>query len=289
MPAFPTRWRSMLYAPAIRPELAAKLPRSEPDVAVVDLEGTVADNAKEVARSHLTGILGRLGSVLPTFVRVNRADTAWFAADVAAAVQAGAHGIFVPRVQRLSEIEDARSLLEKAGAPTLPLGIGLETALGILDARPLLAHPGVHVAYLGAEDLIADLGGVRTPSNHEVAYARSHLALCARVGGVVAIDQIVADFHDDAAFDRECREARALGYAGKACVHPRQVPHTHRVFRPTPDEIAEARQILEVFDHAQTRGLASVAVDGRFVDQPVADRARRILALASRTDASDTE
>lgn len=274
----PLRWRSVLYAPAIRPDLARKLPRSQPDLGVLDLEGTVAPSAKVEARAHLPTLLEALSPQLPVLVRVNRADQPWFEDDVHAAVSAGASGILVPRVERLEELDLASAVLAAAGAPTLPLGVGLESALGIADARPLLAHPRCAIAYFGAEDFVADMGGVRTRANLEVAHARAHVVLCARAGGVTAFDQIVTDLHDDARFEQEAGEARALGYHGKACIHPRQVPLANRAFTPTAQEVARARRILTAFEAASAKGVASVAVDGELVDEPVAERARRLLA-----------
>lgn len=285
-PLLPDRWRSVLYAPAIRPDLVRKLPRSQPDVAVVDLEGTVAPGAKGEAREHLRSLLPELSGQVPVLVRVNRVDGPWFEADLAAVARLPCRGVLIPRVERLADIDRALDLLLDAGAPKLPLGIGLESALGVADARMLLEHPRVQVTYFGAEDFVADMGGVRTPSNHEVAYARARVVLCARACRVFAFDQIVADFHDDEAFVREVREARELGYDGKACIHPRQVPLAQAGFRPSANELERAARIVAAYDAAAVRGVASVAVDGQLVDEPVAERARRLIARNHPPDCS---
>ena len=108
---------------------------------------------------------------------------------------------------------------------------GLETVRGVADARDVLAPP-VAACYFGAEDYVADLGGVRTPGNAEVAWARAFVAVAARLAGVAALDMVTIDFHDDDRFLAEAREARALGYAGKMCIHPAQVPAGRRGVPP---------------------------------------------------------
>jgi citrate lyase subunit beta/citryl-CoA lyase len=156
---------------------------------------------------------------------------------------------------------------------------GIETAAGVWHVAGALGPP-VTAAYFGAEDYVADLGGVRTAAGQEVLYARSRVALAARLAGIPAVDMIVADFGDDDRFLREGAEARSLGYAGKLCIHPRQVPLAHTAFAPAPAEIAEARRVVAAYDEAARAGRAAVAVDGRMIDEPLAAQARAILAVA---------
>ena len=152
---------------------------------------------------------------------------------------------------------------------------GLETVRGVADAREVLAAP-VAACYFGAEDYVADLGGVRTPGNAEVAWARAFVAVAARLAGVEALDMVTIDFHDGDRFLAEAREARALGYAGKLCIHPAQVPLAEEAFRPTADELDAARRLLAAFDAA---GGDTIAFEGQMVDEVVAARARAVVAL----------
>jgi citrate lyase subunit beta/citryl-CoA lyase len=132
----------------------------------------------------------------------------------------------------------------------------------------LLGAP-VTAAYFGAEDYVADVGGVRTVANIEVLYARSRVALAARLAGVHALDQIVAAFDDDVRFVADAREGRAIGY-GKLCIHPRQVRLADEVFRPSPDDLAHARRLLVSYDAGVSAGQAPVVFDGQIVDEPMA-------------------
>jgi citrate lyase subunit beta/citryl-CoA lyase len=157
---------------------------------------------------------------------------------------------------------------------------GIETALGVADARILLAQPRVAAAYFGAEDFIADMGGIRSEGNMEVLYARSQVALAGRLAGVPTLDQVVTDFRNDGAFERETREARALGFRGKLCIHPRQVPLANAGFLPSPAEVEHARRLLLAYERASASGVAAIDFEGQMVDEPLAARARQILAAA---------
>lgn len=280
-----SRWRSVLFAPANRPEMVAKLPRSGPDAVVLDLEDAVPGSAKAEARELAAAAVSALAGVdggPVVLVRVNSVHTEWFVDDVTrvAGVE-GLGGVVVPKLERADEVAEVREALDAAGAEGVALIVGIETALGVADARAVLAV-GVDAAYFGAEDFIADMGGVRTDANAEVAHARAQVVLGARLAGVAMLDMVVTDFGDDDRFTREAAEARALGYIGKLCIHPRQVPLANAAFVPSADEIARAGRIVEAYDAAVADGVAAIAVDGQMVDEPLARRARAVVAAARR-------
>ena len=124
------------------------------------------------------------------------------------------------------------------------------------------------------------MGGIRTASNEEVLYARSAVALAARLGGVPLLDQVVTDFRDDDRFIAECAQARAIGYSGKLCINPGQVALANAAFIPSADEVDRARRLLEVYESATSEGLAAIDFEGQMVDEPLAVQARRIIATA---------
>ncbi len=186
----------------------------------------------------------------------------------------------VPKVETIAALDAVTAALEAAGFGDVGVLAGLETALGVADARALLAHPRVIAGYFGAEDFIADMGGVRTDGNHEVDMARAAVALAGRLAGVPVLDQVVTDFRNDARFTREAGEARALGYAGKLCIHPGQVAMANAAFVPGPDEVARARRLLAAYEQASAAGIAAIDFDGQMVDEPLATQARRVIELA---------
>jgi citrate lyase subunit beta/citryl-CoA lyase len=261
-------WRSMLFVPANRLDLAAKAPRSTPRVVVLDLEDAVPPAGKLGARETMREAAGLLAGLVPVCVRVNPPDTPWFADDVAS-LPDGLAAVVVPKLQSADQHHHVCQALD--GRPVV---VGLETVRGVADARELL-DPPVVACYFGAEDYVADLGGARTASNDEVSVPRALVAMAARLAGIPALDMVTLDFGDDERFVKEAREARALGYAGKICIHPAQVRLANDAFRPSAEELAWAHRLLAAFE--QSAGV-TIAFEGLMVDEVVAARARAIVA-----------
>ena len=275
----PRRLRSLLFAPAVRPDLLRKMPRTDADAIVIDLEDATPPDAKDTGRVEMRSAVTDLAGQLPILVRVNDDTTPWHDDDLDSLPTEGLAGLVMPKIETIAGLDSLAARLADRGLDMPVIG-GVETALGVADARSLLAHDLISAAYFGAEDFIADLGGVRTASNDEVAYARAQVALAGRLADVTVIDQIVADFTDDDRCRRECLEARAMGYGGKLCIHPSQVSIANAAFLPSSEEIDRARRLLEAYDDAKAQGVASVAFEGQMVDEPVARQARRVLAQA---------
>lgn len=275
----PRRLRSLLFAPAVRPDLLRKMPRTGADAIVIDLEDATPPDAKDTGRAEMRSAVADLAGQLPILVRVNDDTTPWHDDDLDSLPTEGLAGIVVPKIETIAGLDSLAERLTARGLDMSVIG-GVETALGVADARSLLAHDVISAGYFGAEDFIADLGGVRTASNDEVAYARAQIALAGRLADIAVIDQIVADFTDDDRCRRECLEARAMGYGGKLCIHPSQVAIANEAFLPSSEEIDRARRLLEAYDDAKAQGVASVAFEGQMVDEPVARQARRVLAQA---------
>jgi citrate lyase subunit beta/citryl-CoA lyase len=271
------RLRSLLFAPAVRPDLLRKLPRAGADAVVIDCEDATPPASKGEGRENARTIGAELAlEGVAVFVRVNGVTTQWFAEDLAVGVPDGGAGIIVPMVEDTRQLDEVASRL--ATTPGIEVVAGLETAAGVARARELLAHPVVTAGYFGAEDFIADMGGVRTDSNLEVLHARSEVALAGRLGRVPVLDQVVVAYGDTVRFQREAAEARALGYSGKMCIHPDQVGLAHAAFTPSEREVEAARRLIAAFEEAEQRGSAVIVVDGRMIDGPLVAQARRVVA-----------
>lgn len=272
------QFRSMLFAPAVRPDMFAKLPTRGADAVILDLEDAVPVARKDEARTAVAQAApGLIQAGCTVFVRVNGADTPWMADDIAQAVVPGVTAILLPKVESAAAPDAVAGLLD----PHVKVIAGIETALGVADARLALAHARVDAAYFGAEDLMADMGGVRTESNAEVAYARSHVALAGRLANVALYDQVTTRFDDDTRFSREATEARNLGYVGKMCIHPRQVALANEAFSPSPAEVARAQRLVSAYEAGVADGLAAIDFEGDMVDEPLATQARRLLEVAA--------
>ena len=278
------RLRSVLFAPATRPDVMRKLPRSGPDGVVIDLEDAVPPDAKSEARANGREVgpeLTALADGPEVYVRVNAVTTDWFGSDISEGLFDGLAGVVVPKLEKAAHVDIVLGALIRAGRSELAICAGIETAAGVLGAAEILSA-GVALAYFGAEDFVTDMGGVRRADNIEVLHARSHVALTARVAGVPVMDMVVTDFGDDDRFRREAAEARAMGYAGKLCIHPSQVALANEAFVPTVEEIERARRIVAAYDEASAEGHAAIAVDGQMVDEALARQARALLDSAQR-------
>ena len=267
--------RSLLFAGASRPDLVAKLDRAGADVAIIDLEDAVPAATKAEARAALPELLASVTET-PVLVRVNAATTEWFDADLdAVAALPAVAGVVVAKVEAPGDLEAAAGRLAE-GATVVA---GIESARGVGAVESLL-EAGATACYFGAEDYIADLGGRRTPGSQEVLFARSRVVLAARIAGVTALDQVVTDFRDDAGFERDAEDGRALGYRGKLCIHPAQVPIANRVFSPSAAELERARGLLAAWEEGAERGVAAVVFEGEMVDGPAVRMARETLERA---------
>ena len=277
------RLRSLLFAPAVRPDFITKLPQRGADAVVIDCEDATPANAKAEARLNARRLAPSVAaSGTQVMVRVNAVASEWFEDDVQDALSDELAAVIVPKVDTWAALDACDHALEDAGFGYLGVIAGIETALGVADARPLLAHPRVVGAYFGAADFIADMGGVRTGSNVEVHHARSVVALSARLAGVPVLDQIVADFRDGERFTAESADARALGFSGKLCIHPDQVAIANSAFVPSAEEIGRAQRLLHAYEHASSAGIAAIDFEGQMVDEPLAVQARRIIDLADQ-------
>lgn len=261
------RMRSLFFVPGGRADMIAKVPRFAPDVAVVDLEDAVPVADKESARAVAVEALSTLDTSVPMLVRVNATDTPWFLDDIAAVAPLGLAGLVLPKLERAADLEMLRSALSSAGWEPSIVVAGLETALGVADARVLIAPP-VTAVFFGAEDYSVDMAGRRTAGGLEVLYARSQVVLAARLAGVPAVDQIVASVRDSDAFLADAAVGRDLGYAGKLCIHPSQISLAHSVFTPSGADVAHARAVLEAHRAAAAGGSGAAVVAGQMVDEP---------------------
>ena len=179
----------------------------------------------------------------------------------------------------------SKNFLKKAEAllATSPLSskiiVGIETVKGLVSASEILSASSVMGAYFGAEDYVADLGGIRTASNEEVLFARTQMGIAARLNEVPVYDQIVSDFTDTERFVNEAGKARSLGFAGKLCIHPSQVALANTSFSPSGEEIKKAKELLATYEEAVLHGSASVVFDGKMIDEALAKQARWVLSL----------
>ncbi|MEV6001232.1 CoA ester lyase [Streptomyces griseomycini] len=275
MTDFPLTW---LYAPGDRPAVVAKALVSGADVVVVDLEDAVAPGRKAYARAATAELL-RDPQPVPVHVRVNALCGPWAEADLAAVAPApGLSGLRLPKVSSPSEVVRVARRALSAHGGVLPLYALLESALAVERAHAVAAaHPALRGIAIGETDLRADLG-VRDDAGLD--WSRSRVVVAARAAGLAPPAQSVhPDIRDLEGLAASCAHGRALGFLGRAAIHPRQLPVIERAYLPGEEEIEQAEAIVKA---AATEQGAQALPDGRFVDAAVVAAAQRTLSLARR-------
>jgi citrate lyase beta subunit len=206
-------------------------------------------------------------------VRVNGAETEWFADDVALTGELELDAVVLPKATPES--------VEALGPEGPPIIAIVETAQGLRVAYETAASPRVELLMLGSVDLGVELRLEPRPDGLEILYARSQLVIDSAAAEIGApIDVVHLDFRDLAGLEESARFARSLGFGGKACIHPDQVAIVNRVFAPESEDVEWARRVVEAYERGEREGKGAVALEGTMVDLPVVERARQVLAEA---------
>lgn len=272
--------RSVLFAPGNRADLVAKLPRSKPDAVIIDLEDAVPNSAEAKANARpiaqqAAKELRQSAPDLAVFLRINALHSPYFQEDLTVLFPDLA-GVVIPKLESQADTELLTKVLAEKQIK-LPIMAGLETGAGVWNALEIMQTSNIHWAYFGAEDYTTDLGGQRTKDNTEVLYARSKVALAARLANIPALDIVVTRLKDEEAFRTDAQQGRALGYSGKLCIHPAQVTLSHEYFGPTDTDVQRAKALLQAAAEAEALGHGAFSFDGQMVDEPMLVKARAIL------------
>lgn len=281
--------RSKLFVPGARPELFAKALAGEADALSFDLEDSVPESRKAEARAAVAGCL-RGDAVRAShkliIVRSNPVGSAPFEDDLEALSGAGLGLLNLPKVESVEQVLAAVAALDRfedrREGPQASLLLNIETPRSLRIAAQLgAAHPRVIGLQLGLGDLFEPLG-IERRDLANVHAAMFALRMAAGEAGVFALDGAFAAIDDAARFEAEAQMAQRLGFAGKSCIHPRQVALANRVFGPSEQELAEALRIVEAARVAADAGQAVFTLDGRMIDGPYLKRAEAIVATAAR-------
>ena len=285
--------RSLLFVPADSERKLEKSLGSGADILIVDLEDSVAPDAKPQARRTARTFVesARSDTAARIYVRVNDLATAMTDDDLAAVMPARPHGVMLPKsssghdVMLLSaklRVCEAQNDIEDGATRIIP--IITETAAGVLAAASYRdTTPRLAGLTWGAEDLSAAIGA-RASRDADGRYtdlfrhARLMTLLAASAAGVPAIDTVFPNFRDEAAFAAECAEAERDGFTAKMAIHPQQLGVINSTFTPSPEAVAEAAKVVAAFREAGDPGV--LALDGQMLDRPHLRLAERILARA---------
>jgi citrate lyase subunit beta/citryl-CoA lyase len=283
--------RSLLFVPGDDLRKLKRAAQAEADTLLFDLEDAVAPGRKEEARSNVARLLqehaeghGELA------VRVNAVDTTYFEADLRAAVAAGAAAIMLPKCESAQTIAQAAARIDdleaesKIVAGTVKLLALVESAAGILRAETLAAAtPRLEALCFGHVDFALGMGLADSDAHAGIVHhARCSMALAAKASQVAPIDHVCVAVTDEAALRSEANTGVGLGYEGKLCIHPKQVPIVNQVYTPTTAQIQQALRIVHAAEQAAAAGRSVFSLDDKMIDAPVVAAQRKILARARR-------
>ncbi|MFP1642888.1 (3S)-malyl-CoA thioesterase [Pontitalea aquivivens] len=274
-------YRSVLYIPGSKERALEKARDLACDAIIFDLEDAVAVEEKANARALLAQTLTTADyGARARIVRVNGLDTEWGRDDLvafAAAVKAGARvdAVLIPKVSKVADLDAVAELI-----PAVPLWAMMETALGMLNAAGIAAHPRLQGMVMGTNDLAKELGSRFRPDRLAMQAGLGLCLLAARAHGRIIIDGVYNAFKDDDGLRAECDQGRDMGFDGKTLIHPAQLDIANAAFAPSEAEIDLARRQIAAFDAAQRQGQGVAVVDGKIVENLHIVTARQMLAKA---------
>jgi len=288
--------RTALFAPGIKDRVMGKALAGGADAVILDLEDSVPLATKAEARTLVARTIDGAAanpSRPGIYVRVNAASTGLLADDLEAVVRPGLDAVLLSKTENIDDVRQTAGSLDrlekargvKAGAVEIILQI--ENALGVYDCFNLIkASPRVVATCFGSArdgDLQTDLGCSWSIEGTELLYARSKVLLDTRAAGanIHPLDGVFADLNDEAGLLADSKLSARLGYIGRTVIHPKQIAPVKAAYAVPEADVAYYQKIATEFAVAEKTGTAAIAVDGKLVDYAMAQRARRVLALAA--------
>lgn len=279
--------RSRLYLPGNEPKFFVNAGLHSPDGIILDLEDSVAPTEKDAAQLLVRNALRSVDFYnAERMARINQLPKG--IDDLKYIIPHNVNVILVPKCESAEQIHQLEEEVEKLKKQFkvksdiffMPI---IESALGVMKAYEIASASKYNCALaIGLEDYTADIGTQRTNEGRESIFARQMLINAAKAAGIQAIDTVFSDVSDMEALRQSVIEAKSLGFEGKGCIHPRQIPVVHQAFAPTIEEIEKAKKIVLAFEEAEKKGLGVVSLGSKMIDPPVVKRAQRILSLVNR-------
>ncbi|MEJ5262711.1 MAG: aldolase/citrate lyase family protein [Ignavibacterium sp.] len=277
--------RTRLYLPGNEPKFFINAGLHSPDGIILDLEDSVAPTEKDAAQLLVRNALRSVDFYgAERMVRINQLPKGLN--DLQFIVPHNIHVILIPKCESAEQVlaveKEVEKLRKKFNIKNeiyfMPI---IESALGVIKAYEIASASKNNCALaIGLEDYTADIGTQRTNEGRESIFARQMLVNAARAAGIQPIDTVFSDVADMEGLRQSVLEAKALGFEGKGCIHPRQIPVVHQAFAPTAEEIEKAKKIVLAFEEAEKKGLGVVALGSKMIDPPVVKRAQKTIDLA---------
>jgi len=279
--------RSVLYMPGSNARALDKAKMLPVDGVILDLEDSVAPDAKEAARQQVVDAVKAGGfGTREVFIRVNGVDTPWHADDLSAAAHAAPDVILVPKVS-------SSDTLELIGRRMLDMGTNHKTRVWAMIETPLAIFNILEIAaaardsetrlagfVMGTNDLAKDTRARLVPGRTPMLAWLSMCVAAARIHGIDILDGVYSDIGNSDGFAKECAQGVDLGFDGKTLIHPSQIEPCNTAFSPSPADVEQARKMIAAFDLPENKGKGVISIDGRMVERLHADMARRTVAIA---------
>ena len=287
--------RTYLFAPGNHERRVEKAMGLGADVVILDLEDAVAISEKKSTRNLINKTLDQPRNCA-VFVRVNAYDTEFCYGDICSIVSKNLDGIVLPKLESLEDLRSIDWLLtnleKERGLPhrSIDLMPIIETAGGLVNFREMAnADTRVRRLAFGGGDYTRDLGMQWTLKEDELLPVRSEMVLASRFGKLEPpVDTVFIHIKEHDAFKASCLNILGLGFQGKMCIHPDQVPVTNEIFTPSADEVRWSKRIISEFGEAEKAGVASIQIDGYFVDYPIVEKAQRTVDISNLLESLKT-
>jgi citrate lyase subunit beta/citryl-CoA lyase len=279
--------RSLLFMPGSNARALEKGRNLPADVIILDLEDSVAPDAKPLAREQIANAIAAKGfGRREVWIRTNGIETPWWSDDVAMAGQARPDGILVPKVSSVDDLNAIGERLDAVdGAGSIKVWAMIETARAVLHADALAGasrDPRTRLAgfVFGPNDVSRETRIRMLPGRAAMVPMITHCILATRAHGLEILDGPYSDFSNVDGFAQECTQARDLGFDGKTLIHPGQIAACNAIFTPPEEEIAYARKVIAAFAQPENAARGAINIDGQMVERLHADMARRTIAIA---------
>ena len=279
--------RSLLFMPGSNARALEKARNLPADGIILDLEDSVAPDAKALARDQIAqAIAEKAFGKRELLIRVNALDSPWWIDDVTMAGKAAPDGILVPKISSVKDLNAIADRLSDINADaSIKVWAMIETARGVLHAEEIAAASRDSETRLagfvfGAHDISRETRIRMQPGRAAMIPMITHCILAARAYGLEILDGPYSDFSNVEGFALECAQARDLGFDGKTLIHPGQIVSCNAIFTPPEEEVAHARKIIAAFERPENASRGAIQLDGQMVERLHAEMAKRMIAIA---------
>jgi len=281
-------YRSLIFVPGNNKRFLEKAKTLSADIVCFDLEDSVPDKEKSLARHLIKNSLKESSDYSSeVFARTNSPTSGKIPDDLEEIVRVGIDGIVIPKVNNVNELKKIEKILsnieKKRNLKPIEIIPSIESAEGVVNTYSIASSSKrISALVFGVFDLLNDMGIEYTKQPEGSKYARAKIALDAKAAGVFALDAIWQDLNDQKGLKNDCSVGKSLGYVGKTLIHPDQIDITHKIFHPNKTEILWAQKVCRTYLNSTKKGKGATTVDGKMIDEVHYKQAKALLDLVGK-------